>query len=242
MKSLKRQRGFIGIGGAILGSSVIGGTLGFLGSQSAASTQADAARRGQDIQQQMFGQTQANLQPWMQAGTQSLAQLGQGLQPGGMFTHQFGLQDFQASPAYQFNLQEGQKAIDKAAAARGNLYAPQTLQDISKYSQGLASNEFQNAFQNYRSSVGDVYNRLFNISQGGQSAAAGLGTAGQAYAGNVANLGMAGAQAQAQGTLGAYGSLQDIISGGTNAYIMNQILSQNQAPSSVGYNPSFMVG
>jgi hypothetical protein len=190
----------------------------------------------------MFGQTQANLQPWMQAGTQSLAQLGQGLQPGGMFTHQFGLQDFQASPAYQFNLQEGQKAIDKAAAARGNLYAPQTLQDISKYSQGLASNEFQNAFQNYRSSVGDVYNRLFNISQGGQSAAAGLGTAGQAYAGNVANLGMAGAQAQAQGTLGAYGSLQDIISGGTNAYIMNQILSQNQAPSSVGYNPSFMVG
>src|SRR6266852_1438210 len=98
------------------------------------------------------------------AGT---AQGGQaGMAPGGgpggfgSLTQPFGMAQFQQSPGYQFNLSQGQMAIDKAAASRGNFYAPQTLQDVSKFSQGLASNEFQQGLQNYMGQNQQTYNML----------------------------------------------------------------------------------
>ena len=77
------------------------------------------------VAKQMYDQTRQDLSPYREAGSMSLAELQKRmpelLQP-------FGNEQFQESPAYQFNLQQGQKAIEKEAAKRGTFYAPQTLQ------------------------------------------------------------------------------------------------------------------
>lgn len=229
-KGLESGR-FDPISATIGAGAILGGGAAIYGAQQ----QRGAADTASSIQQSEFQQNQANLQPWMQQGQMSLAQMGQGLQPGGQFNHMFNMQDFQQSPAYQFNLQQGQMAVDKAANAKGggNLYAPQTLQDISRFSQGLASNEFQNAFSNYQTGVGNIWNRLYNTSQSGQNAAAGIGGFGTTTAGQIGQNTIGAGQASAAGTMGAAGA----IGGGLNAFANNmtlqQILAQQQQGSLV---------
>jgi hypothetical protein len=50
---------------------------------------------------------------------------------------------FQASPGYQFRLNEGNRAIETGAAARGRLFSGSTVKRAADYSQGLASDEFE---------------------------------------------------------------------------------------------------
>jgi hypothetical protein len=120
---------------------------------------------------------------------------------------QFGLEDFKESPSYQWQLQQGQQAIDKSANARGNYYAPQTLQDLGKFQQGLAGTDFNNAYQQFTQNQNQQYNMLQGLSGMGQNAAAGLGGLGANAATNSGNFGMQGANAQAQGYMGAANSL-----------------------------------
>lgn len=152
--------------------------------------------------------------------------------PGGNFgslLKPFDLEQFQASPAYQFNLDQGRKAIDKAANSRGNYYAPQTLQDISKFSQGLASNEFQNAYNNYNTNMGNIFGRLQSLSGSGQNAAANLGGFGQNFANTAGNNMMSAGNAQAAGQVGSANAWIGGAQQGYNNYVMQQILSRNQA-------------
>jgi hypothetical protein len=72
-------------------------------------------------------------------------------QPGmDQFTHErFVAPDAEAvmnDPGYQFRLQQGQKALERSAAARGALNTGGTLANTMDYSQGLASQEYQNAY------------------------------------------------------------------------------------------------
>ena len=151
----------------------------------------------------------------------------------GMFTHQFGLQDFQESPAYQFNLQQGQQALDKGANARGNLYAPQTLQDLSKFSQGLAGNEWNNAYSQYQNNIGNIWNRFNSMSQGGQSAANQTGVAGVNAANNQGMSLQNAGNAQAAGIMGANTALQ----GGLNNYMFYDYLKNQQRPAYSAQGP-----
>lgn len=236
--SLRFQRGFLGLGGVLSTVGAVAGPLiGGIASNRAAQTQANAANNATQTQLQELQGISNNLQPWMQQGQTSLNQLGQGLQPGGQFNHMFGMQDFQQSPAYQFNLQQGQQAIDKAANAKGggNLYAPQTLQDISRFSQGLASNEFQNAFSNYQTGVGNIWNRLYNTSQSGQNAAANLGGFGTTTAGQIGSNMIGAGNAQAAGQMGVGNALAGGVNNLTNLAMMNQLLGQQQQSSLGGF-------
>lgn len=67
---------------------------------------------------------------------------------------------FEASPGYQFRLDEGGRAVDRSAAARGLLLSGAQNKAITRFGQGEASGEFQN----YLANLG------FQI-QGGQNAA-----------------------------------------------------------------------
>lgn len=151
--------------------------------------------------------------------------------PNATLVKPFGLQDFNESPAYQFNLQEGEKAINKGAAARGNYYAPQTLQDLGKFSQGLASNEFNNAYSQYNTNMNNIWNRLYGMSASGQNAAAQLGGFGANAASQVGNNLTSAGAAQAGGYMGAANTLANAGGSAYNAYLTNQILSQNQRPN-----------
>lgn len=69
---------------------------------------------------------------------------------------------FQAGPGYQFALDQGLEALNRNAASRGMLSSGNNTQDIIKYSQGLANQEY-----------GNYLNRLGDFSQLGLSSAAG---------------------------------------------------------------------
>ena len=162
----------------------------------------------------------------------NLAQMDTG--QSGELLKPFGLEDFQESPAYQFNLQEGEKAINKAASARGNYYAPQTLQDVGRYSQGLASNEFQNAYSNYNTNMENIWRRLYGLSGSGQNAAAQLGGFGAQAAGQQGEYATQAGNARAAGTVGVANAITGAGSDAYNQYLMSQVLARNQAPTYSG--------
>ena len=88
------------------------------------------------------------LTPYYQAGTAGLGQLQQ-LASGQ------GVPEFLANnPAYQFRQQESQRALERSAAARGGLLSGQFAKALQERSQGLASEEFGNAFNRLSGVVG----------------------------------------------------------------------------------------
>ena len=194
----------------------------------AGSKQSKAAKEAAAMSEKQYEQTREDLAPWREAGRMSLRDL-QGRMPE--LTQPFGMEQFQESPAYKFNLEQGQKAIEKAAAKRGMFYAPQTLQDIGKYSQGVASNEFQNAFSNYNTNMGNIWNRLYGLSGTGQNAAAQTGAFGAAAAGQQGGYMTDAASARAAGTVGAANALSGAYGDYRNQQTLDAILARNQAPS-----------
>ena len=195
---------------------------------SAADKQADAAGDATRLSQRQFDQTREDLAPYRQAGTMALSDL-QGRLPE--LLQPFGQQQFQESPAYQFNLQQGQKAIEKAAAKRGTFYAPQTLQDIGRYSQGVASNEFQNAFSNYQTNMGNIWSRLYGLTGMGQSAANQTGAFGANAANAQGGLMTDAGSARAAGLVGAANAATGAYGDYRNQQTLDAILARNQAPS-----------
>ena len=96
------------------------------------------------------GQT-ANLNPYLQTGSTAATNLGAALSPGGALTTTFTAptaQQVQNTPGYQFQLAQGNQAVQRLAAASGGLQSGGTLKSLDQYSQGLASTYYQNAFNN----------------------------------------------------------------------------------------------
>lgn len=213
-------------------ANLIGGLFGANAAKRAGDIQAGAADRATQAQLEMYGNTQKNLAPWLGQGVTSLNQIRDlTSSPNSPLLKPFGLEDFNASPAYNFNLQEGQRAIDNAARARQTYYAPATMRDIAKYSQGQASNEFQNAYSNYNTNMGNIWNRLYSLSSGGQNAASNLGAFGTTVGSQIGQNIQGAGNAQAAGTVGGANALGQGLSGAYNTYLTGQILGNLQRPT-----------
>ena len=219
----------------------------------ASNQQAASGRAAAGMSLDMYQDTAHNLDPFLQQGKIAVNNLASYLGQGGATTaptfdpnapgvKPFSLADFQASPAYNFNLQQGQQAIDKASNARGNMYAPQTLQDISKFSQGLASNEFSNAYNMYNQNQSNVVNRLSGLANSGQSAAVQQGGFGANAGANWGNAQMQVGNANAAGTVGMYGNLMQGGADVYNNYLQNQILNRQQQSTYGAYGGGSPIG
>lgn len=157
-------------GGGILGK-VFGSFSG--GTQSdAAEQEARAASAGYDRAIGAYRGAETNvlqrLNPYQQVGYEGLNRLSgqvlgkqvlydqkgnpiQGLQD---VSQQQRLADFQADPGYQFRLSEGQKALERSAAARGGLISGGSQKELQRYGQDYASGEYGN----WLSRLGDLTN------------------------------------------------------------------------------------
>lgn len=91
------------------------------------------------------------------------------------------------NPAYQFQLKQGQQALDRSAAARGMGYSGAQMKAAQQFGQGLASQEYDKQYARASGEFGDYYNRLAGLSQGGQQAAGSMVQAGGQYANNASN-------------------------------------------------------
>lgn len=112
------------------------------------------------------------------------------LQP--YLNQQFGMDDFQADPGYQFQLAEGQKALDRSNAAKGSYYSGNALREAGEYSTGLANQTYNDAFsrwlqqqQNGMSGAVQQGNIYTNI---GNANANAITNTGNAITGGLANI------------------------------------------------------
>ena len=200
-----------GIGAA---SAVGGGLIASSAAKKAANTQAQAARDATAAQQRMFEEQKALQEPFRQGGltaqNQIMQLLGLGENRGadfGALTKPFGATAFQEDPGYAFRQSEGMKALERSAAARGNLLSGSTLKGITRFGQDLASQEYQNAFNRYQVERAARLNPLQSLMGSGQSSANVLtGAAGQMGQNEAANLMNAG-QARASGYVGSANAL-----------------------------------
>jgi hypothetical protein len=218
------------VAGAVVGSSLIGASA----AKGAASTQAAAADRAAELQNQQFQQTRQDQMPWMRAGEQALNKLIP------MTDYQkFGMSQFQQDPGYAFRLSEGQKALDRSAAARGGLISGAALKAAGRYGQDMASQEYQNAFNRYQIERNAQLAPLQSLAGVGQTTAAQLGQTGAANAANVGNLITGGAAAQAAGQVGQ----ANAITGGLGTYLNysqgNALLNALRTPQTAGINPGY---
>lgn len=119
----------------------------------------------------------------------------------GSLLKSFSMADYQADPGYAFRVSEGQKALERSAAARGGLYSGRAAKDLTRFGQDQGSQEYQNAFNRYQSNQNNQFNRLASIAGVGQTANNALSTAGTNYANSVGNIGMTNAANQGNAAL-----------------------------------------
>ncbi len=163
------------------------------------------------------------------ATNEELAQAGAGYQ--GSFTKQFAPSDLTMDPSYQWRLQQGMRALESSAAARGMTGSGSNLADITNYAQGAASQEYQNAFDRYQTNQTNLFNRLSSLAGTGQVAANNMGSAADnaGYsigstltntANNVANIGMSNANSQAAASIGQANAWSGALNSIGGAYAM----------------------
>jgi len=152
-------------------------------SDRAAQLQRETAREQLALQQRMYEEGVARQQPFYSAGVNALPELVQ----ASKYTP-FGMDQFQQDPGYAFRLKEGQKRLDRSAAARGGLISGGALKAATEYGQEMGSQEYMNAFNRYQTERAARLNPLQSLTGMGQTTANTLGTAGQNYATGAGNI------------------------------------------------------
>lgn len=197
----------IGAGGAALGG-IAGGIIQGNAASSAADKQAAAAAQATALQKQVYGETRQDNQPYLDAGKSALSQM-----QDPSFQHSFGMADYQADPGYAFRLQQGQQALERSAAARGGLQSGGTLKGLTGYAQGMASQEYQSAYDRFNNDQNTRFGRLSNIAGMGQNAIGINSGAGQNYANSAGNNMMGSANAQGAAGIAAGNQWGSTLSG-----------------------------
>ena len=227
----------IGAAGSI-GSAVIGShAAGKAANQQQVSLQ-------QAIDQWMKIQEANNglLSPYETAGSTALPQLQALLAKGApSFTAPTGV-NMQNDPGYQFRMQQGQKALEQSAAARGGALGGGALKDLTQFGQNFGSNEYQNVYNRalsgfganlagYQTNLGGLENLAgLGLSAAGTNVGANLGV-GQGITGATTGIG----NAQAAGTIGSANAWAGGLGGLGNSIsqfsLLNSILNPPTAPA-----------
>ncbi len=220
------------VGGAV---SAIGGIVGANASSDAAQTQADAANRAADLQWQQYQQTRSDLQPYRDLGTSYIPQLQTAL-TNPLLTAAFTAPtaaEAAATPGYQFTLDQGLKAAQNSASARGLGSSGAAIKGAESFAGGLADSTYGDTFNRAlttfatnQNTASNQVNRLLGLVGNGQNAAAMTGSLGAQAAGSVGNAITSGAAASAAGTVGSANALTGGLTGAYNNYTNSTLLNR----------------
>jgi hypothetical protein len=193
----------MGLGAAAAGvtaAAAIGGSLLQADAAKSAASKANAA------QQQALDQARGDFAPWRTTGGAANTATSDllGLNGPDAATTAFG--NYTTSPGYQFQLDQGLRAVDAGAAAKGMLRSGATLKAEQAFGAGLADTDFTS-----------YYNRLFDLSKLGENAAAGSATASQTTGQGIAQTDLSLGSALAS----AYGNAAKGVGNAANGYLNN---------------------
>jgi hypothetical protein len=218
----------MGIETAIIGSALVGGAASMAGARKASKAQSKAADQAAQVQRETFERQVELQEPFRQAGITSQNELMRLLGIGGdasaadygMLTRGYRPEDLQMDPGYAFRLSEGQKALERSAAARGGLLSGSMLKGAQRFGQEMGSQEYMNAFNRAQAQLGTRLGTLGSLYGAGQASAQQIaGQAGQMGA-NVGNLMNQSAQARASGYMGQANALSNALGQAAMGYGM----------------------
>jgi len=182
--------------------------------------QSGATTANNNLANVFTGQTQAT-NPYQTVGSTATSMLNSAYQPGGSLSSTFTAPtaaQAAATPGYQFALQQGQQAVARQQAAGGQYNSGATGKALANYTEGLASTNYQQAYNNSLNAYQTNYsNNLNSLTAGANiglqgtaqynAAASNYGNQTSANTMNAAQYeGSAGTQAaEYSGTLGLQG-------------------------------------
>lgn len=173
----------------------------------AAKTSAAASDRATQMTWDMFNQSRADLAPYRQTGVDALGQMARlyGMPQYGADGKQIaaaGPADysaFQDSPDYKFSFDEGTRAVNAGLAARGLSNSGRAMKELTRYGQGMASQQ-----------LGNYVNRLAAMAGVGQTATNQTGNLGANAATSAGQTTQAAGDARASGYMARAGQNQQL--------------------------------
>lgn len=144
---------------------IVGAFIGQDASRKAVNAQKDAVRDSNALAERMYNQTREDQTPFREASYSALNNIQKLLADPSAITSQ---------PDYKFGFDQGAKALNSGAAARGMTYSGAAGKALTRYGQDYASSKLDQS-----------YNRLANLANLGQVAVSGQNN--QNYSANVGN-------------------------------------------------------
>lgn len=154
------------------------------------------------------------------------AQIGNQQGGFGSLLKPFGMSDFQMDPGIQFQIQQGNQALQNSQAAKNGVLSGGALKDLIGFNQNMAGLGYQSAFDRYMANRASTYGSLMGMLGVGQSAASNTSANAGAMASNVGNTMQGIGNAQAAGTIGSANALSGGLSGASNGYFLSSLLNK----------------
>ena len=229
----------VGAGAMSAGASMLGGSMNSSANKKAAQIQAEQFAQAKAALEQGKAEALGYIDPYAKVGGNALNELAYGMglatptadyastnvTKGGLANYGIDqykqdvgytpmvntLEELQATPSYQFQLEQGLQGVNRSAAARGGLLSGANLKAINDYAQGQASTGYQDAWKRAQDAYANAFGRnqqkfqnLQTMANNGQAAAGTQGAAalrvGEGLAGLSSNYGNnMGSLALAQG-------------------------------------------
>lgn len=219
---------------AVIGSAVVGAAGSAIASSSAASAQKSAVNKASDTQLSMFNQMANTLQPYVSTGNTALQGLGTLTSNGYFNPVNMNEQTLEQTPGYQFALNQGLKSVQNSNAARGLGVSGAAMKGAANYATGLADQTYQQQFSNALTNQNNVFNRLMSMAQLGESAGAGVGSAGIQTGQSIGQNTIGAGNAQAASYMNMGNAFNNAASSVGNLYTTNALMQGMGMPGYLG--------
>ena len=219
-----------------IAAGIASGALGAAGQSDAAAASAAVAREQLDWTKKVYGQAQKDIKPYTHLGEVGATGYEANLP---YLTSRYGMEDYkqsplytpmvrnlaelQATPGYQFQLQQGLQGVQQGAAAKGGLLSGAAGQAMNNYAQGQAAQGYQSAWERAQKAYGTAFTQ--DLSQKaqigtmylepaklGQNSVLGLGQIGVNAATAMQPAYQALGQANAGSAMAPYGQISGLAS------------------------------
>lgn len=227
------------------GASLLGGAMQASAASDAAQTQANAAKNAAKQQREMFNIQNAQQAAGRGAGYEGFNTIRSMLpgqyttydetgKPTGTatgtdyLTHQFNPEDFrnQMDPGYEWRLKQGEEATKRMQNQIGGLFGGNAFAGLQDYTQGLASTEYDKAFNRYQTQRGNIYNTLASIAGLGQTSQKQANELASNYVNAQTGLTTGIGAAQAAGQVGMANAISGGLQGLGSSYALSQMLAK----------------
>ena len=159
----------------IAAAGIASGALGAAGQSDAAAASAAVAREQLEWTKKVYGNAQKDIKPYTHLGEVSAKGYESSLP---YLTSQYGMEDYkksplytpmvrnlaelQATPGYQFQLQQGLQGVQQGAASKGGLLSGAAGQAMNNYAQGQAAQGYQSAWERAQKAYGTAFTQDLN--------------------------------------------------------------------------------